>query len=335
MGTVEFASADADDAALICVPPYHIAGVGAALSNLYAGRRMVYLRSSTPTSGSSWSATRASPRRPSSPRCLIASLVLGEAEAAAAHPANLRLRRLEVAPPLVRKALDVLPDVGFVNAYGLTETSSTIAVLTPDDHRAAHGATDEVIRRRLGSVGRPVPGVEVQIREDDGIVLSPGESGELFVRGDQVSGQYAEIGSVLDADGWFPTRMSPRSIAMGICSSPGDRRHHHPRRREHRSRGDRGRPHRTSVGARRRGRRGRGLAMGSDHRRGGGCGRGYSRIRKNCAPTSAHPARLADTRSVVFRDELPTTPTGKVLCRDLIHESRSGEGRELKQKGQS
>ncbi|WP_459976616.1 AMP-binding protein, partial [Mycobacterium avium] len=43
-GTVEFASAATDDTALICVPPYHIAGVGAALSNLYAGRRLVYLR---------------------------------------------------------------------------------------------------------------------------------------------------------------------------------------------------------------------------------------------------------------------------------------------------
>ncbi|MDA2895534.1 AMP-binding protein, partial [Mycolicibacterium sp. BiH015] len=43
MGTVEFASAEPDDAALICVPPYHIAGVSAALSNLYAGRKMVYL----------------------------------------------------------------------------------------------------------------------------------------------------------------------------------------------------------------------------------------------------------------------------------------------------
>src|SRR5215472_4783294 len=42
-GTVEFESAEANDAALICVPPYHIAGVGAALSNLYAGRKMVYL----------------------------------------------------------------------------------------------------------------------------------------------------------------------------------------------------------------------------------------------------------------------------------------------------
>src|SRR5690242_16950785 len=42
-GTVEFGSAGPDDAALICVPPYHIAGVSAALSNLYAGRKMVYL----------------------------------------------------------------------------------------------------------------------------------------------------------------------------------------------------------------------------------------------------------------------------------------------------
>ncbi len=39
-----------------------------------------------------------------------------------------------------RRALRVLPDVGFVNAYGLTETSSTIALLGPDDHREAIAA---------------------------------------------------------------------------------------------------------------------------------------------------------------------------------------------------
>jgi long-chain acyl-CoA synthetase len=106
----------------------------------------------------------------------------------------------------VRKALGLLPDVGFVNAYGLTETSSTIAVLTPEDHRGAYEATDGSVAKRLGSVGRPVPGIEVQIRDERGTVLGRGQAGELFVRGDQVSGRYAEIGSVLDADGWFPTR---------------------------------------------------------------------------------------------------------------------------------
>ena len=112
----------------------------------------------------------------------------------------------KVALPLVRKALGLLPEVGFVNAYGLTETSSTIAVLGPDDHREALASSDDSVGRRLGSVGQPVPGIEVQIRADDGTVLGPGETGELFVRGEQVSGRYSEIGSVLDAEGWFPTK---------------------------------------------------------------------------------------------------------------------------------
>ena len=43
IGTVEFASADPDEAVLVSVPPYHVAAVGGALTNLYAGRRMVYL----------------------------------------------------------------------------------------------------------------------------------------------------------------------------------------------------------------------------------------------------------------------------------------------------
>ena len=46
----------------------------------------------------------------------------------------------------------------------------------------------------------------MQIRGEDGTVLDPGQTGELFVRGEQVSGRYTEIGSVLDADGWFPTK---------------------------------------------------------------------------------------------------------------------------------
>jgi len=46
----------------------------------------------------------------------------------------------------------------------------------------------------------------VQIRGEDGTVLGPGQAGELFVRGEQVSGRYTDIGSVLDADGWFPTK---------------------------------------------------------------------------------------------------------------------------------
>ena len=60
---------------------------------------------------------------------------------------------------LIAEAL-AFPDTGFVNAYGLTETSSTVAVLTSDDHREAAASDDPAVRRRLGSVGQPLPSVE-------------------------------------------------------------------------------------------------------------------------------------------------------------------------------
>jgi acyl-CoA synthetase (AMP-forming)/AMP-acid ligase II len=98
----------------------------------------------------------------------------------------------------------ILPDVDLVNAYGLTETSSTIAALTPQDHRDCV-AGDAMARRRLGSVGRPLPSVELQIRGAEGDLLPAGERGEIYVRGEQVSGEYA-TGSLLDDEGWFATK---------------------------------------------------------------------------------------------------------------------------------
>ncbi len=206
-GTVEFGSAAPEDAALICVPPYHIAGVSAALSNLYAGRKMVYLNN---FDAREW--VRLVGAEGVTSATVVPTMLDRIVAALEADSTTLpTLRTLayggsKVALPLVRKALSLLPEVGFVNAYGLTETSSTIAVLTPDDHRAALSASDDAAARRLGSVGQPVPTVEVQIRAEDGTVLGPGEPGELFVRGEQVSGKYTGIGSVLDADGWFPTK---------------------------------------------------------------------------------------------------------------------------------
>jgi len=206
-GTVDFASAEPSDASLICVPPYHIAGVGAVLSNVYAGRKMAYLRQ---FDALEWVHLVNAERVTTAtvvPTMLDRIVRVIESESIRLPTLrNLAYGGAKVPLPLVRRALDLLPDVGFVNAYGLTETSSTIAVLTPGDHRVAHRAVQGSVARRLGSVGRPVPGIEIQIRSEDGSVLEPGETGELYVRGEQVSGRYAETGSVLDVDGWFPTK---------------------------------------------------------------------------------------------------------------------------------
>jgi acyl-CoA synthetase (AMP-forming)/AMP-acid ligase II len=107
--------------------------------------------------------------------------------------------------PVIEQALELLPGVNFVNAYGLTETSSSIAVLGPDDHREALESSDDNVRRRLGSVGRPLPTVEISIRDFDGNPLPQGEHGEVWVRGEQVSGEYAQKGTN-DGNGWFATK---------------------------------------------------------------------------------------------------------------------------------
>jgi acyl-CoA synthetase (AMP-forming)/AMP-acid ligase II len=61
------------------------------------------------------------------------------------------------------------------------------------------------VRARLGSVGRPLPTLEVSIRDADGNPVPEGEHGEIWVRGEQVSGEY--LGREARAEeGWFPTR---------------------------------------------------------------------------------------------------------------------------------
>ena len=109
--------------------------------------------------------------------------------------------------PVIERAMTLLPDTGFVNAYGLTETSSTIALLGPEEHRMAHASTDPVARARLGSVGRPLPTLEVSVRDELGVEVPAGSVGELWVRGEQVSGEYRG-GAASAQDGWFCTRDS-------------------------------------------------------------------------------------------------------------------------------
>jgi acyl-CoA synthetase (AMP-forming)/AMP-acid ligase II len=107
---------------------------------------------------------------------------------------------------VVEHALREWPAVDFVNAYGLTETSSTITVLGPTEHRAAIGAADKATRARLSSAGRAVPGIEIEIRDDGGTPIPAGTSGQIWVRGEQVASGYAGRGSSLDTEGWFATR---------------------------------------------------------------------------------------------------------------------------------
>jgi acyl-CoA synthetase (AMP-forming)/AMP-acid ligase II len=204
LNTVEFGAADESECALFSVPPYHIAGMGAVLTNAYAGRRVEYLPDFTPDG---WLDLV---RREHITHAMVVPTMLARiverldgAPARCPSLVTLAYGGARMPLPVLTAALTAFPDTGFVNAYGLTETSSTIAVLGPDDHRQALNGGDLT---RLSSAGRIVPGMEAQVRDPDGTVLAAGQAGELWVRGAQVAGEYAGTGSVLDDEGWFPTR---------------------------------------------------------------------------------------------------------------------------------
>jgi acyl-CoA synthetase (AMP-forming)/AMP-acid ligase II len=205
IGTVEFGAAAEDEAVLVSVPPYHVAGLANLLSNLYSGRRIVYLPQ---FDAAAW--VDAVRRERVTHAMVVPTMLARIADVLERDGAGLpSLRTLSYGgartpSTVLQRVMALLPEVDLTNAYGLTETSSTIAVLGPDDHRAAR-AGDPVAVARLASAGRVLPTVEVEVRDEHGRPVAVGEPGEIFVRGEQVSGEYA-TGAILDGDGWFPTR---------------------------------------------------------------------------------------------------------------------------------
>ena len=157
-------------------------------------------------------------------------------------------------------------------------------------------------------------------------MLGPDETGELFVRGEQVSGRYTDIGSVLDENGWFPTkdvalldadgylfiggRSDDTIIRGGENIAPAEIEDvlvEHPHVRD------------CAV-------------VGADDPE---WGQIIVAVVVPHAGTEPDPedlrshvrARLRGSRTpdrVVFRDELPTNATGKVLRRELVGEVNSG-----------
>jgi acyl-CoA synthetase (AMP-forming)/AMP-acid ligase II len=206
LGSVDFGAAAEHEAALVSVPPYHIAGVSNLLSNIYAGRRVVYLENFTPGGWLDCARTEQISHALLVPTMLarIADHLGDAAIADVPTLTSLAYGGSKMPAPVLERVIRLFPTTDFVNAYGLTETSSTIAVLSPDDHRAAISG-DTRARARLGSAGRLIPGIEVQIRGPEGVVHA-GAPGDIFVRGPQVSGEYVGQGIVLDDDGWFATR---------------------------------------------------------------------------------------------------------------------------------
>jgi acyl-CoA synthetase (AMP-forming)/AMP-acid ligase II len=97
-----------------------------------------------------------------------------------------------------------------MNAYGQTESTSTLTYLGPDDHDIGglEGDALEAKLLRLRSVGRPMPDVELAIMDDDLNILGVGQEGEICSRSARVmSGYYKQDDATASTiiDGWLHT----------------------------------------------------------------------------------------------------------------------------------
>lgn len=106
-----------------------------------------------------------------------------------------------IEPRTLERALAVF-GCGFLQGYGLTETSGVVTVLRPSDHDPAGDPA------RLASAGRALPGLELRVVDASGNDVPTGEPGEVVVRGPQVVPGYwrrPEDDARAFTDGWFRT----------------------------------------------------------------------------------------------------------------------------------
>jgi long-chain acyl-CoA synthetase len=100
----------------------------------------------------------------------------------------------EPLPPSLRQKFAERFNVPLLEGYGLTETSPVVSLNIPQVNR-------------VGSVGKPLPSVQIKITDDNGNALPVGEIGEIWIKGPMVMKGYYQLpevtAEVITADGYF------------------------------------------------------------------------------------------------------------------------------------
>ncbi|MBX7483668.1 fatty acid--CoA ligase [Qipengyuania qiaonensis] len=190
-----------DEAILICMPCAHIGGTGLGIMALAAGVRGIVQAEFTPDGvldGFEQGITRLF----IVPAAL--QMVVHHPRARTTDMSGVKYVMYGAAPiplDLLREAVQTIPDAGFLQCYGMTETTGTIAMLPPEDH-CLEG------NRRMKSAGKAVPGAELKVVCENGEELPSGEVGELVCKSPSNMIGYWNLPEATEGalkDGWMYT----------------------------------------------------------------------------------------------------------------------------------
>jgi acyl-CoA synthetase (AMP-forming)/AMP-acid ligase II len=196
---------------ILTVPLYHVAGIQAMMAAIYGARTLVMERQFEPEEWMTLVETEKANRAMMVPTML--KQLLDHPNFKKHDLTSLKVITYGAAPmplPVIRKAMDEFPDVSFINAFGQTETASTITALGPEDHHIT-GTPEEKEKKlkRLASIGKPMADVQMKVVDDAGNTLGPGEVGEILARGPRVMSGYwkdeEKTAKTIDKDGWVHT----------------------------------------------------------------------------------------------------------------------------------
>ena len=212
LDNVEPASPEIEERNLLTVPLYHVAGMQAVLAAVYGGRTLVMMKQFEVVE---WMETV---QKEKATRAMLVPTMLkriiDDPKFSSYDLTSLKVITYGAAPmpvEVIKKAIAVMPWARFINAFGQTETASTIAALGPDDHliEGTEEEREQKLKRLTASIGRPLPDVEVKIVGEDGTTLPPDTVGEILVKGPRVMtgywGDEEKTAQTITPDGWLRT----------------------------------------------------------------------------------------------------------------------------------
>jgi acyl-CoA synthetase (AMP-forming)/AMP-acid ligase II len=205
---------DETSVAQVAMPLYHVGGTNWALIPLSMGGRIVIDREVVPAAVVDEFESAGVTHTFLVPAVL--AMVLDLPDIGDRDFSSLQLVSYGSSPipaPVLRGCLATLKS-DFLGLYGMTETSGILTALPREAHR------DEDNLHRLASVGKPMPGVELTVRDPETGDEVPAETqGEIWVRTAQLLIGYAnkpeETAKVLRSDGWFRTGDAGKLDAEG------------------------------------------------------------------------------------------------------------------------
>ena len=209
---VDPASPEIEERNLLSVPLYHVAGIQAMLAAVYGGRTLVLMKQFEVRE---W--MESVQREKVSRAMLVPTMlkwVIDDPDFKKYDLSSLQVVTYGAASmpfEVISKAIREMPWVRFINAFGQTETASTITVLGPDDHVIEGTEEDKAkkLKRLTSSIGKPLADVEIRIVDELGNGLPPGEVGEIVAKGPRVMAGYwkdeEKTRKVMTDDGWLRT----------------------------------------------------------------------------------------------------------------------------------